>query len=122
MPFSVGQQTVIFPGFDGGAEWGGQAFDPDTGLYYVNANDLRVDRRPGAEHVGQNGARRSTCRSAPPAIATICRARRPRFASLVGIGERSAGCRYQRSSSRARAACPDSRTCRPRRAAAVATS
>jgi quinoprotein glucose dehydrogenase len=39
-PLSVGKQTVIFPGFDGGAEWGGQAFDPDTGLYYVNANDL----------------------------------------------------------------------------------
>jgi quinoprotein glucose dehydrogenase len=40
VPLSVGRQTVIFPGFDGGAEWGGQAFDPDTALYYVNANDL----------------------------------------------------------------------------------
>jgi quinoprotein glucose dehydrogenase len=28
------------PGFDGGAEWGGQAFDPDTGIFYVNANDI----------------------------------------------------------------------------------
>jgi quinoprotein glucose dehydrogenase len=36
----VGQETVVFPGFDGGAEWGGQAFDPETGLFYVNANDL----------------------------------------------------------------------------------
>ena len=40
IPFTVGKQTVIFPGFDGGAEWGGQAFDPETALYYVNANDL----------------------------------------------------------------------------------
>ncbi len=32
--------TVIFPGFDGGAEWGGQAFDPSTGLFYVNSNDM----------------------------------------------------------------------------------
>ena len=40
VPFSVGRETVIFPGFDGGAEWGGQAFDPQTGLLYVNANDL----------------------------------------------------------------------------------
>ncbi|HEY7500590.1 MAG TPA: PQQ-binding-like beta-propeller repeat protein [Vicinamibacterales bacterium] len=39
-PLTVGKQTVFFPGFDGGAEWGGQAFDPETGLYYVNANDL----------------------------------------------------------------------------------
>jgi quinoprotein glucose dehydrogenase len=40
VPFSVEKPTVIFPGYDGGAEWGGQAFDPDTHLYYVNANDL----------------------------------------------------------------------------------
>ncbi|HEX4773089.1 MAG TPA: PQQ-binding-like beta-propeller repeat protein [Bryobacteraceae bacterium] len=32
--------TIIFPGFDGGAEWGGSAFDPDTGLLYVNANEM----------------------------------------------------------------------------------
>jgi quinoprotein glucose dehydrogenase len=32
--------TVIFPGFDGGAEWGGAAFDPSTHLLYVNANEM----------------------------------------------------------------------------------
>ena len=32
--------TVIFPGFDGGAEWGGPAFDQETGLLYVNANEM----------------------------------------------------------------------------------
>jgi quinoprotein glucose dehydrogenase len=40
LPLAVGKETVVFPGFDGGAEWGGQAFDPQTGLFYVNANDL----------------------------------------------------------------------------------
>ena len=40
VPLSVGLQTVIFPGFDGGAEWGGSAFDPDSGLLYVNANEM----------------------------------------------------------------------------------
>ena len=40
VPFSVDRETVIFPGFDGGAEWGGSAFDPETGLLYVNANDI----------------------------------------------------------------------------------
>ena len=40
VPFRVGQETIIFPGFDGGAEWGGQAFDPETQLYYVNANEM----------------------------------------------------------------------------------
>jgi quinoprotein glucose dehydrogenase len=32
--------TVIFPGFDGGAEWGGPAFDQETGLLYVNASEM----------------------------------------------------------------------------------
>jgi quinoprotein glucose dehydrogenase len=40
VPLSVGTDTVVFPGFDGGAEWGGSAFDPDTALLYVNANEM----------------------------------------------------------------------------------
>ncbi len=34
------QGTVIFPGFDGGGEWGGAAFDPGTGRLYVNSNEM----------------------------------------------------------------------------------
>lgn len=33
------QGLMIFPGFDGGAEWGGAAHDPD-GVLYVNANEM----------------------------------------------------------------------------------
>jgi len=40
VPFSVGKDTVIFPGFDGGAEWGGPAVDAETGIIYINANDV----------------------------------------------------------------------------------
>jgi len=40
VPFSVGKDTVVFPGYDGGAEWGGSAFDAASGLLFVNANDL----------------------------------------------------------------------------------
>ena len=32
--------TIIVPGVDGGGEWGGPAFDPETGLLYVNANEM----------------------------------------------------------------------------------
>ncbi len=32
--------TIVFPGFDGGAEWGGAAFDASSGLLYVNANEM----------------------------------------------------------------------------------
>lgn len=33
------KETVMFPGFDGGMEWGGGAADPD-GIYYVNINEM----------------------------------------------------------------------------------
>jgi quinoprotein glucose dehydrogenase len=32
--------TIIFPGVDGGAEWGGAAFDPGSALLYVNSNEM----------------------------------------------------------------------------------
>ena len=33
------KETIMFPGFDGGMEWGGGAADPD-GMYYVNINEM----------------------------------------------------------------------------------
>jgi quinoprotein glucose dehydrogenase len=35
----LGKQSLAFPGFDGGAEWGGQAADAH-GILYLNANDV----------------------------------------------------------------------------------
>lgn len=56
--------TIILPGFDGGAEWGGPAFDPATGMLYVNANEMpwilrMVDQpvQPRVETFGQAGRR-----------------------------------------------------------------
>ena len=46
--------SIILPGFDGGAEWGGAAVDPD-GVLYVNANEMAwvltmvETKRQGAE-------------------------------------------------------------------------
>ncbi len=57
VPFTVGKDTVVFPGFDGGAEWGGQAVDPESGIIYVNANDLAwtgaLAENTGAQTAGQ---------------------------------------------------------------------
>jgi quinoprotein glucose dehydrogenase len=39
-PLRVDQQTIIFPGFDGGAEWGGPAVDRGRGVLYVNSNEM----------------------------------------------------------------------------------
>ncbi len=48
--------TIIFPGFDGGAEWGGAAADP-AGILYVNANEmpwiLSMIDSSGATSLGQ---------------------------------------------------------------------
>ena len=53
--------SILVPGFDGGAEWGGAAFDPHTEILYVNSNDTpwfitmieaaRGD--PGPRHFGE---------------------------------------------------------------------
>ena len=32
--------TLVFPGFTGGAEWGGAAVDPTKGIMYVNSNEM----------------------------------------------------------------------------------
>jgi quinoprotein glucose dehydrogenase len=46
---------VIFPGFDGGGEWGGAAYDPETALLYVNANEM-----PWLLKLEETGSLRST--------------------------------------------------------------
>lgn len=32
--------TIILPGYDGGANWGGPAVDPTTNILYINANEM----------------------------------------------------------------------------------
>jgi quinoprotein glucose dehydrogenase len=32
--------TIVFPGMQGGAEWGGPCFDPATGVMYINGNEI----------------------------------------------------------------------------------
>jgi quinoprotein glucose dehydrogenase len=87
LPFAVGRQTVIFPGFDGGAEWGGSAYDPETGVLYVNANDL-----PWTGGLAPAEAPRSGSALYRRDCASCHRDDRqgtpPQIASLVGIGER----------------------------------
>ena len=56
--------TIIFPGFDGGGEWGGAAVDPASGILYVNANEMAwilkmfdVDPKKNEENFVQAGTR-----------------------------------------------------------------
>jgi quinoprotein glucose dehydrogenase len=55
LPLTVGKPTVIFPGFDGGAEWGGAAIDPASATLYVNANDIAWTGALAPAAEGQNG-------------------------------------------------------------------
>ncbi len=83
--------TVIFPGFDGGGEWGGAAFDPETGLLYVNANEmawiLRLVERPATKPSQLSG------KSLYDANCASChggdfRGSPPEFPALVSLGKK----------------------------------
>jgi quinoprotein glucose dehydrogenase len=85
VPFSVGKDTVIFPGFDGGAEWGGPAVDADTGIIYINANDVAWTGAlaPNAGEHSPQGIYMSQC--------SICHGENmagspPALPSLIGVG------------------------------------
>ncbi|MGE0464209.1 MAG: c-type cytochrome, partial [Vicinamibacterales bacterium] len=73
---------IVFPGVDGGAEWGGAAFDPDTGLLYVNANEMpwlmRLNPNTDAALYGSKCA---SCHRSD-------RTGGPQAPSLVDIGQR----------------------------------
>ncbi len=87
VPFSVGKDTVVFPGFDGGAEWGGPAVDPQTAIIYVNANEMAWTGAL-APDTGENSPRAlylSQC--------SICHGEKmtgspPAMPSLVDVGNR----------------------------------
>jgi quinoprotein glucose dehydrogenase len=73
--------TVIFPGFDGGGEWGGPAYDPETGLLYVNANEMpwvltMVDAKKAGAMVAEGrqgrGARPTVGEAAKALFITDC--------------------------------------------------
>ncbi|HYL85555.1 MAG TPA: pyrroloquinoline quinone-dependent dehydrogenase [Candidatus Angelobacter sp.] len=87
VPFNLGKDTVVFPGFDGGAEWGGPAVDPQTAVIYINSNDVAWTGAL-AENTGGNS---------PKAIylsqCGVCHGEKmagspPSMPSLIGVGDR----------------------------------
>ena len=88
--------TLMLPGTRGGAEWGGSAFDPESGLLYLNANESpeimtmqrernnHADRRMSQYERGQ-GLYLNQC--------AIChggdrQGQIPAFPALLGLSER----------------------------------
>jgi quinoprotein glucose dehydrogenase len=87
VPFAVGKETVIFPGYDGGAEWGGSAFDPETGLLYVNANEMAW-LGSLAPNVAGNDARAVYLKNCAACHRDKLQGAPPQMPSLVGVGAR----------------------------------
>jgi glucose dehydrogenase len=83
-----GQMTIVFPGFDGGAEWGGPAIDPVNDILYVNENEmawlagLLPNPRGGSPGARVYDEQCAVChgvnREGSP----------PSFPSLIGIGKK----------------------------------
>ncbi|HEX4945989.1 MAG TPA: PQQ-binding-like beta-propeller repeat protein [Blastocatellia bacterium] len=84
------QGTIVTPGFDGGPGWGGAAFDPATGLFFVNSSEvpciLRIVERPKpkAQPTGKSLYERNcaSCHSKDLSGSP------PEFPALVGVGKK----------------------------------
>ena len=85
LPFSLDKQTVMFPGYDGGGEWGGPALDPRTDVLYVSSSEMVwTGGLEPATHGGTPGAMAyqtqcAMCHGIDRAGAP------PAFPSLVGV-------------------------------------
>jgi quinoprotein glucose dehydrogenase len=82
--------TIIFPGFDGGGEWGGASFDPETGLFYVNSNEMAWILRLVPRESGKSD---SSSRDLYLKHCSSCHGQNlegnpPEFPSLVGVGKK----------------------------------
>jgi quinoprotein glucose dehydrogenase len=88
VPLSTKQNTIIFPGCDGGAEWGGPAFDPESGILYVNSSEMAY-----AVKLLENTGDSSSGKGIYQSQCTIChrddmKGSPPVFPSLVGLRNR----------------------------------
>jgi quinoprotein glucose dehydrogenase len=89
VPFSLGKDTVIFPGFDGGAEWGGPAIDPETSTIYINSNEMAW-MAALAENTGSAGPKATYMSQCSVCHGDKMTGSPPALPSLVGIAGRLA--------------------------------
>jgi glucose dehydrogenase len=89
IPTGLDKETVVFPCFLGGAEWGGPAIDPRRGIIFINANEAAcvialTENKPGRSSTGERTYHNqcSIChgdtRTGSP----------PTYPSLVDVGKR----------------------------------
>jgi quinoprotein glucose dehydrogenase len=89
-PLGVGVDTTIYPGFDGGAEWGGPAWDVESGLLYVNANEMAWLGSLAPNDTGRSTGKSIYLRDCAACHGDNGQGSPPQFPSLVGIAARMA--------------------------------
>jgi glucose dehydrogenase len=89
IPTGLDKETVVFPCFLGGAEWGGPAVDPRRGIIYINSNEAAcvialTENKPGRSSTGER-TYHNQC--------SICHGDKrtgspPTYPSLIEVGKR----------------------------------
>jgi quinoprotein glucose dehydrogenase len=87
-PLGVGMDTTIYPGFDGGAEWGGPAWDPDTHLLYVNSNEMAWLGSLAPNDVGHSTGKSIYLRDCAACHGDSGQGSPPQFPALTGVTQR----------------------------------
>jgi len=87
-PLAVGVDTTIYPGLDGGAEWGGPAWDPASGLLYVNANEMAWLGALAPNDNGRNTGKTIYLRDCAACHGDNRQGSPPQFPALTALGAR----------------------------------
>ncbi|HWF66572.1 MAG TPA: c-type cytochrome, partial [Acidobacteriaceae bacterium] len=87
-PINVGRKTLVQPGFEGGAEWGGPAVDLETGVIYINSNDY-----PSISEIAKFTGKGPNGRGIYLSQCSVCHSENlagapPQFPSLIDVGAR----------------------------------
>jgi glucose dehydrogenase len=88
VPTALDKETVVFPCFLGGAEWGGPAVDPKRGVIFVNSNEAAC-----VVALTENKPSRSTGERTYHNQCSVCHDDKragspPTYPSLVDVGKR----------------------------------
>src|SRR5579862_2827130 len=88
VPTALDKETVVFPCFLGGAEWGGPAVDPRRGVIFINSNEAAC-----VVALTENKPARSTGERTYHNQCSIChnddrKGSPPTYPSLVDVGKR----------------------------------
>jgi mono/diheme cytochrome c family protein len=88
VPTALDKETVVFPCFLGGAEWGGPAVDPKRGIIFINSNEWAC-----VVALTENKPARSTGERTYHNLCSVChnddrKGSPPTYPSLVDVGTR----------------------------------